>query len=85
MKLPLIKHIDNFTEAHDIDFVHEAVEVLEHITEFSQLSDEELDVIGELISNLYGAVEVDALKKTGASQKEALSSFMGRVMGLIDK
>jgi hypothetical protein len=85
MKLPLIKHIDNFTEAHDIDFVHEAVEVLEHITEFSQLSDEELDVIGELISNLYGAVEVDALKKSGTSQKEALSSFMGRVMGSIDK
>ena len=85
MKLPLIKHIDNFTEEHDVDFVHEALEVLEHITEFSQLSDEELDVIGELISNLYGAVEVDALKKSGSSQKEALSSFMGRVMGSIDK
>ncbi len=85
MKLPLIKHIDNFAAEHDIDFVHETIEVLEHITEFSQLSDEELDVIGELISNLYGAVEVDAMKREGSSQKEALSAFMERVMGSIDK
>lgn len=85
MKLPLIKHIDNFSEAHDVDYVLETIEVLEHITEFSQLSDEELDVIGELISNLYGAVEVNALKKAGASQKEALSTFMQRVMDSIDK
>ena len=85
MKLPLIKHIDNFTEAHDVDFLHETVMVLENITEFSQLSDEELDVLGELISNLYGAIEVDSLKKSGSSQKEALSTFMGRVMGSIDK
>lgn len=85
MKLPLIKHIDNFAAERDIDFVHETIEVLEHITEFSQLSDEELDVIGELISNLYGAVEVDAMKREGSSQKEALSAFMERVMGSIDK
>ena len=58
---------------------------MEHITEFSQLSDEELDVIGELISNLYGALEVAKLKNGGVSQKEALSTFMGRVMGSIDK
>jgi len=85
MKLPLIKHLDNFTETHDVDYLHEAIEVLEHITDFSQISDEEIDVVGELISNLYGAVEVDALKKQGASQKEALKDFMGRVMGSIDK
>jgi len=85
MKLPLIKHLDNFTESRDVDYLHEAIEVLEHITEFAQIGDEELDVVGELISNLYGAVEVDALKKQGATQKEALSTFMGRVMGSIDK
>lgn len=85
MKLPLIKHIDNYSEAHDVDFLHETIEVLEHITEFSQLTDEELDVIGELISNLYGAVEVDTLKKSGVSQKDALAAFMQRVMGSIDR
>jgi hypothetical protein len=85
MKLPLIKHIDNFAESHDADFIEEAVVVLEHITEFSQLSDEELDVIGELISNIYGALEVGKLKKDGSTQKEALSTFMGRVMGSIDR
>jgi len=85
MKLPLIKHIDNFIESRDVDFAHEAVELLEHITEFSQLSDEELNVVGELISNIYGAIEVNALKQAGSSQKEALSSFMARVMGSIDK
>jgi hypothetical protein len=85
MKLPLIKHLDNFAAERDVDFLHETIEVLEHITEFSQISDEELDVIGELISNLYGAVEVDALKQSGASQKDALSTFMQRVMGSIDK
>lgn len=84
MKLPLIKHIDNFATEHDIDYIHEAIEVLEHISACSQLADEELDVIGELISNLYGAVEVDALKKEGATQKEALNTFMARVMGSID-
>ena len=85
MKLPLIKHIDNFTESNDVDFLSEAVLVLEHITEYQQLSDEELDVIGELISNIYGAIEVDALKKDGSSQKDALTTFMGRVLGSIDK
>jgi hypothetical protein len=85
MKLPLIKHLDNFTESCDVDFLHEAIEVLEHITDYSQITDEELDVIGELISNLYGALEVDALKREGASQKEALAKFMERVMGSIDK
>lgn len=85
MKLPLIKHIDNFSDSHDVDFVHETIEVLEHITEFSQLSDEELDVIGELISNLYGAVEVSELKAAGSSQKDALSAFMQRVMLSIDR
>ncbi|NBB78712.1 MAG: hypothetical protein GVY36_04605 [Verrucomicrobia bacterium] len=85
MKLPLIKHIDNFVEANDADFIEEAAMVLEHISEFSQLSDEELDVIGELISNFYGALEVDKMKREGVSQKEALSTFMGRVMGSIDK
>ena len=49
------------------------------------LKDEELDVLGELISNLYGAVEVDKLIKEGNSKKDALNMFMKRVLGAIDK
>ncbi|ETN95828.1 DUF6952 family protein [Zhouia amylolytica] len=85
MKLPIIKHLTNFIEENDEDFVIEAIETLESITEVSSLKDEELDVIGELISNMYGAIEVDKMKKDGMSQKEALNTFMERVLGSIDK
>ena len=51
---------------------------------YSILKDEELDVIGELISNMYGAIEVNKLIKDGLSKKEALNIFMSRVMGSID-
>lgn len=84
MKLPVIKHLTNFIEENDEDFVVETIETLESITEVSSLKDEELDVIGELLSNLYGALEVNKMTKDGTSKKEALNSFMGRVMGSID-
>jgi hypothetical protein len=48
------------------------------------LKDEELDVIGELISNMYGAVEVHKMVKNGTDKKEALNTFMKRVLGSID-
>ena len=40
------------------DYVLETIEVLENLTELSSLKDEELDMIGELLSNMYGALEV---------------------------
>lgn len=85
MKLPIIKHLTEFIAENDADFVLETIETLESLTEVSQLKDEELDVIGELISNMYGAIEVNKLVQDGMSQKEALNSFMKRVMGSIDK
>lgn len=84
MKLPIIKHICDFIEQNDVDFVLETIETLENLTE-APLKDEELDVVGELISNMYGAVEVDKLMKEGHSKKDALNLFMKRVMGAIDK
>ena len=39
MKLPLIKHICEFVDANDEDFVSETIEVLEHLTEFDGLGD----------------------------------------------
>lgn len=84
MKLPIIKHLTNFIEENDQDYVLETIETLEALTEVSSLKDEELDVIGELISNLYGAVEVDKMIKEGTPKKEALNAFMKRVLGAID-
>jgi hypothetical protein len=85
MKLPVIKHLTDFIEQNDADYVLETIETLEALTEVSSLKDEELDVIGELISNMYGAIEVDKLIKEGTPKKEALNQFMKRVLGSIDK
>lgn len=84
MKLPVIKHLTNFIAENDEDFVVETIETLEALTEVSSLKDEELDVIGELISNMYGALEVNKEVQSGTPQKEALNAFMQRVMGAID-
>jgi predicted polyphosphate/ATP-dependent NAD kinase len=84
MKLPVIKHLTNFIEENDQDYVIETIETLEALTEVSSLKDEELDMIGELISNMYGAIEVDKMIKEGTSKKEALNAFMKRVLGSID-
>ncbi len=85
MKIPVIKHITEFIEQKDADFIEETIAVLEHLSELESLKDEELDVIGELISNLYGALEVQKSMEDGLSKKEALNSFMQRVLGSIDK
>ena len=59
--------------------------MLEALTEVSSLKDEELDVIGELISNMYGALEIQKMVKDGMDKKEALNAFMKRVLDSIDK
>lgn len=85
MKLPVIKHLTQFIENNDEDFIIETIETLEYLTEVPSLKDEELDVIGELISNMYGALEVHKMVKDGTPKKEALNSFMKRVIGAIDQ
>lgn len=85
MRLPVIKHLTEFIDKNDEDYIIETQEVLEDLINAKGIKDEELNVIGELLSNMYGALEVNALIKAGESKKEALNSFMGRVMGSIDK
>ncbi|MBF8149626.1 hypothetical protein ITJ86_06930 [Winogradskyella sp. F6397] len=85
MKLPVIKHLTQFIEDNDEDYIVETIETLEHLTEVPSLKDEELDVIGELISNMYGAIEVHKMIKDGATKKDAVNDFMKRVLGSIDK
>lgn len=85
MKLPVIKHLTQFIEENDQDYINETIDVLEALCELPSLKDEELDVIAELISNMYGAIEVDKMVKEGTPKKEALNIFMQRVLGSIDK
>ena len=85
MRLPLIKHINSFIAENDEDYVNEAIAVLEHLSESTSVKDEELDVIGELLSNMYGALEVNTAIKSGKPEKQAMNEFMERVTGSIDR
>ena len=81
MRLPIIKAL--IESDLDQDYMEETVDTLLVITEARGIKDEELDVIGELISNLEGAREVEAQISNGTPQKEALNNFMKRVIGAI--
>ncbi len=85
MKLPIIKHLSQFIEDNDQDYIVETIEVLENLTEIPTLKEDELEVIGELISNMYGALEVHKMMKEGKDKKTALNDFMKRVLSSIDK
>lgn len=82
MRLPIIKHLSNFIQENDSDYITETLEVLESLIDARGIKDDELDVIGELMSNLEGSLEVEKLIKEGKSQKEALNEFMKRVMSV---
>ncbi|ADR22523.1 hypothetical protein MATR_36310 [Marivirga tractuosa] len=84
MRLPIIKHVVEFIEKNDEDYVVESMDLLEDLIEAKGIKDEELEVIGELLSNLSGALEVHKDVKSGTPKKEALNGFMQRVMGSID-
>ena len=85
MKFPVIKQLNKFIQDNDEEYIIETLETLENLTEVPSLKDEELDVIGELISNMYGALEVHKMIKSGTPGKDALNAFMKRVLGSIDK
>ena len=83
MRLPIIKKLVESGE-FDEDYMEEAIEVLLLISEARGVKDEEMEVIGELISNISGAQEVMREIKNGTPQKEALNGFMKRVVGSIN-
>ncbi len=84
MRLPIIKHVVEFIEKNDEDYVVESMDLLEDLIEAKGIKDEELEVIGELLSNLSGALEVHKDVRSGTPKKEALNGFMKRVVGSID-
>lgn len=76
--------MNSFIEDNDADYVNETIEFLEHLAQARGLKDEELDVIGEILSNAYGALEVRKAMAEGKSERDALNEFMKRVTGSID-
>jgi len=84
MKIPIIKHLVDFVEKNDEDYLHETLEVLESLADVPTIKDEELEVIGELVSNMYGALEVQKEISQGTAKKDALNGFMKRVLGSIN-
>lgn len=82
MKLPVIRQIQRTCTAAQIET---AIAVLENTSEAASLKPEEVDVIGELISNMCGALEVHQLIADGMPEKDAANTFMKKVIGSIDK
>jgi len=82
MKLPVIRHIQRTASVEEIN---QTICVLENISEAPSIKDAELDVIGELISNLCGALEVHQLIANGMPEKDACNTFMKKVIGSIDQ
>jgi hypothetical protein len=82
MKLPVIKQIQRTSTIAEIET---AIQVLENTSEAATLKEEELEIIGELISNMCGAIEVHQLLAEGLSERDALNTFMKKVMGSIDR
>lgn len=80
MKLPVIRTLASDDKILEGD-LKTTVRVLEKISEARGLKDQELDVIGELISNLEGAkIVVEDHRHYGTPLKEALNKFMQRVI-----
>ena len=70
MRLPVIKHIISFIENNDEDYVVETSETLEDLINLDSLKDQEIDVIGELLSNFSGALEVHEAMKSGVHNRQ---------------
>lgn len=82
MKLPIIKH---FQKNNDVQKLEHTIDVLESFSEHRSVKEEEMDVVGELITNIAGAIEMDKMVKDGMSEKDAANTFAKRVLGSIDQ
>lgn len=82
MKLPIIKHLQKNNEAEKLE---NTLDVLESFCEHRSVKDNEMDVVGELITNIAGAIEMDKMVQDGMSEKDAANAFAKRVLGSIDQ
>ncbi|HLS12538.1 MAG TPA: hypothetical protein VK050_10285 [Flavobacteriaceae bacterium] len=82
MKLPIIRHLQ---KNNDVEKLENTIEVLESFTEHRLCTEEDMNVVGELITNLCGAVEVHKMIEEGMAERDAANTFAQRVMGSIDR
>lgn len=82
MKIPVIRQLFQNSSPEQLEAT---LEVLEAFCEFRGVNEAEIDVAGELITNICGALEVHAKVNEGALEKDALNAFAQRVMGAIDR
>ena len=83
MRLPIIKKL--VESDLDVDYFVETIEVLDAICDARGIKDEEIDVLGEMISNIEGAKGVlEDIQYNNTPQKEALNSFMKRVLKAVN-
>lgn len=83
MKLPIIRHLQKNNKKEKLQ---NTVEVLESFSEHRSVTDEEMDVVGELITNACGAIEVhELIEKEGLSPIDAANAFSSKVLGSIDR
>jgi hypothetical protein len=65
--------------------IENCIEVLESYSEYNRITEEEMDIIGELITNLCGAVEVHKMIENGMPERDAANAFAQKVLGSIDR
>lgn len=82
MKLPVIRH---FQRNNTPEQIQNCVTVLESFSEYNRITDEEMDVVGELITNLCGAAEVHQMIADGMPERDAANAFTKKVLGSIDQ
>ncbi|MEH6406196.1 MAG: hypothetical protein V7767_02860 [Leeuwenhoekiella sp.] len=82
MKLPVIRHLQ---QNNSEESLQHTINVLESFTEHRSVGDTEMDVIGELLTNICGAVEVHQMINGGMPEREAANSFAQKVLGSIDR
>lgn len=82
MKLPLIKQFYQNATAEELQ--HTA-DVLEKFTEFRGVSEAQEAFIGEILTDIFGAIEVHREVAAGKPEKEALNGFAQKVLGSIDR
>ena len=82
MKLPVIRHLQ---KNNDVQKLENALEVLENFCDHRSVSEQEMDVVGELITNICGAIEVHQMIEDGVPERDAANNFVKKVLGSIDK
>ncbi|HEA31402.1 MAG TPA: hypothetical protein ENH91_15640 [Leeuwenhoekiella sp.] len=82
MKLPVIKHLQKNNSKESLEHT---IAVLESFTEHRSVGDQEMDVIGELVTNICGALEMHEMIEGGMKEIDAANGFAQKVLGSIDR